>query len=94
MGTTARQHLIYRDGNGADLLAHLRTAIGDFFQRQRQLPAEAVVHPTRLDAAKAALTALDLPQLPVTACGGCLASEVWLGVPAKETSDEQCPTLA
>ncbi|MBN1955858.1 MAG: hypothetical protein JW900_12530 [Anaerolineae bacterium] len=83
MVTAVKQYKVYRNGQHADLQTHLQAALGDFYQRQRRLPAEVVVHPSMMDKALAALAALDLPRLPIVPCGGCLANEVWLGIPGE-----------
>ena len=63
-----------------DLQALLRQALTDFYRRRGgALPAEIVVHTSLVEQARAALAALDLPQLPVRGSGGCLMPEVWLG---------------
>lgn len=70
---------IYRNHDG-DLQEHLKAAVGAFYHHQQQLPFGVVVHPTQVDRARAALATLSLSQLPLSVCGGCLASEVWLGI--------------
>jgi hypothetical protein len=81
------QYLIYQDRKVPDLQTRLKQALADFYHRFNTLPAEVVIHKSLVDQAGAALTALDLPRLPLRGSGGCLVGEVWLGIEKSAQGD-------
>ncbi len=74
--------------NGEQVTKFLRESIAAFYQAHRRLPAGVVVNRTALDAARKALQALELAQIPVGTSGGCIVPEVWLAVDGEEAHDE------
>jgi hypothetical protein len=68
---------VYREPG--DMEARIKAALTAEYESQGRMPQVMVVPKVEFVAARDAVERLEISQVDIVGCGGCLVPEVWLG---------------